>query len=172
MHEMTDVAPTLDLADMARRMIDASAAGTTGLLRLRSPAETYGLLGERDPQVTSHFRRELARQLGAALLWMDPRVNAVYERRDHYEGTWTFPLQLIIEVDFQTAPLKSLIAALSDALSRECAARALSPPGDLFDALIVDARGAQLLFGESRGLESRLELLTSRDRMFAGEAAG
>lgn len=162
---------TLDLAEMAQRMIEAAAAVTTGQLRLSDPVEVHARLAQGDSIVISHFRHELAHQIGAALLWMDPHVVAVYEDQGYGDVSLSAPLRIIVHVDYETAALRSLVAALGEALGQVRLDAFVPPSGTLFDALIVDGRSARLLRGESRGHYQEPKLIASRESLFTSKAS-
>jgi len=138
----------LDLVETAHKMLDAAAAVTTGRLHLASPEEAVRHLKDGDPLAVYYFRHELARQIAGALLMMDSCVVAVFEDREGgRSGAYGLsdPLRLWVQVTYCTAALKTVIAALDEALGQAHEDLFGQPVSPVIKAIIVDAHDDGLL---------------------------
>jgi hypothetical protein len=80
-------------------MVNAAVAVATGKANLASTACTLARLREGDIEAANAFRHELARQVAAALLMLDPAVLEVYQEHtrapsDANVGPLALPLKL------------------------------------------------------------------------------
>lgn len=165
---------SVDLVETAVNMIDAAVAVTTGRLHCVSPQETRCRLVKNDPVAVSYFRFELARQVAVALVMMDPHVIAVFEDQDvppgdelePAEASLTEPLRLFIEVEFQTAALRTLIDSLNEALGQTIRDILPVPPRGMIDAIIVDDGNSRLLRARAFGYRPAPLLLASGEDSF------
>ncbi len=162
---------TVDLVETASNMIDAATAVVTGRLHLASPRDVRALLLQGDPRASSYFRYELARQVAAALLTMDPYVIAVYEDQDvpesaevaPAEATLEEPLRLFVEVEYETPALRTVISALDEALGQAIGGLLPEPPRGSIEAIVVDERNRRLLRPRANGYRPAPVLLIARD---------
>lgn len=167
---ITDTA-ILDLAESAPNMVEAAVAVTTGRLNLASPLEVRRRIVRGDATAIGYFRFELARQVAAALLWMDRHVQAVYDEQDAPEAeealpaepTLDQPLRLFVEVDVETPALSAAVDALSDALSRAIDSMTPRPPRRLIEAIVIDERNRRLLQPGRYGYRPAPLLLAARE---------
>jgi hypothetical protein len=165
---------TVDLVDTAGNMIDAAAAVVTGRLHLSSPQDVRTRLLKGDTLAITYFRFELARQVGSALLAMDPRVVAVYEEQDAPTGeemapedaSFTEPLRLFVEVDQKTPALSAVIDSLNEALSHAIGGLLPEPPHGYIEAIVIDERNSRLLRPRAWGHRPAPALLASREETF------
>jgi len=152
----------IDLAELAPRMIQASAAVATGRLRLVSPGETFRRLAEGDADVVAQFRRELAHQVSSTLIWMDPHVIAVYQDPATQPDRLDAPLRIIVHVKVETAALRNLIASIGEAL-REARVGGLPPLEHMsVEATIVDEHSLQVADRGYLVLQGHVEPLVAR----------
>jgi hypothetical protein len=164
------VATTLDLVEMADHMVGAAAAVTTGRLNLADPADARFHIVRGDPEALSYFRFELARQVAGVLVWLEPRVTAVFEEQpappseelELEPPTHTEPLRLIVQVENEPPTLRSVIDALNEAFRQVVFDVLPLPPGGLVHATIVDAGMAHLLRPRANGYRPTPLLLASR----------
>lgn len=174
--ETTHGATILDLEGTARNMVDAAVAVTTGRLHLASPLEVRRRIVRGDATALTYFRHELARQVATTLLWIDRRVQAVYEEQDVPPGEEVVPeepaidqpLRLFIEVDVSSPALGAAVDALSDALSAAIDSMSPRRPRRMIDAIVVDARERQRFLRSSRdGYRPPPLLLAAREQIAA-----
>jgi hypothetical protein len=164
------VQPTIDLTALTDRLIDAAAATTTGRLHADSPKEVRKRLVARDPLAIGYFRHELARQVAATILMLDPLVKAVHEEQDVPEAeevtaderTLTDPLRLIVVVEFRTAALDALIRALNDALAETVQDVLPIPKRGMIETTITDDPDSRLLRPRAYGYHPAPLLLAER----------
>jgi hypothetical protein len=116
----------VDLEETVHNMVDAAVAVTTGRMNLAVPTDVRQRLVAGDSAAVAYFRYELARQIAAALLWMDARVIAVYKEQPVPEGeevappeaTFREPLRILVQVEYQTPALHAVLDALNEALGQ------------------------------------------------------
>jgi hypothetical protein len=157
--------PNLDAT--ARKMIDAAVAVTTGQVGLSSPAETMQRLQQREVHAVATFRRELARQIGGAIVMLDEHVDAVYDEpmpvatgdQAPHPGR---PYRLWIVARLRTGTLYERLEALNQSLVQAFALIDDSRASLLIETLVLDARDACLLNGGWQGQASVPQLLASR----------
>jgi hypothetical protein len=161
---------TVDLEETVRNMVDAAVAVTTGRLHLASPADVRCRLVAGDAAAVSYFRFELARQIAAALLWMDARVVAVYQEQDVPEGeelapaepTFGEPLRILVHVEYQTPALRAVLDALNEGLTQVIGGLLSEPhPGHRghIHATVIDDPDSPLLRSRAYGFRPPPTLL-------------
>ncbi|RIK41866.1 MAG: hypothetical protein DCC58_11870 [Chloroflexi bacterium] len=169
----------LDLAESAPNMLEAAVAVTTGRLNLSSTLETRRRIVRGDSVAISYFRFELARQVAAALLWMDRQVRAVYEAPDELVAEEAAPeppdlgapLRIYIEVENHTPALDAAIDALSAALSLSLDAMTPYPPRRCIEALVINNHNRRLLQPGRYGYRPAPTLLAGREQPVAVSGA-
>jgi hypothetical protein len=171
MNVQPSVHSTIDLTSLAERLIDASVAVTTGRLHLPASRDVRKRLVARDPIAISYFRHELARQVAATLLMLDPLVTAVHEEQDTPpaeelaadDPTLSDPLRLIVVVEFRTAALDALIRALNDALGDAVHDVLPIPARGMIEATVTDDPNNRLLRPRAYGYHPAPLRLASRE---------
>lgn len=162
----------LNLGESAPNMLAAAIAVTTGRLNLSSTLETRRRIVRGDSVAVSYFRFELARQVAAALLWMDRQVRAVYEEPDELVAEEVAPeppdlgapLRILIDVENHTPALDAAIDALSDALRLSLDAMTPYPPRRSIEALVINHHNKRLLQPGRYGYRPAPTLLAGRDQ--------
>lgn len=163
----------LDLAESAPNMVDAAVAVTTGRMNLSSPLEVRRRIVRGDAAAVGYFRFELARQVAAALLWMDRQVRAVYEEPEVPAAEEVAPdllalddpLRLYVEVDIHTPALDAALDALSDALSQAIDSMTPRPSRRFIEAIIIDRHNHRLLQPGPYGYRPAPILLAAREQL-------
>jgi hypothetical protein len=159
-----------DLTQTARSMVESAVAVATGRLKAESPSEVRALVACDDQPALEYFRHELAHQIAMLVMLADHNVIAVYLEHDLPEAEecappdlrLADPIQLVLNVERETAALSGLVRAIDRAICGVVASWRVTECEGFITATMVQPSHVHRLRARVNGYRPAPSLLVSR----------